>query len=72
MKITDSIQVFYELVTLFDISVDEFFFQNEDLKKNTQRRQFESLLDGMNEKDLIIMSATAKGIHKAKDEDTGE
>jgi len=67
-----SFQVFYELVTLFDISVDQFFFPNRDSGKNTQRRQLESLLDGMDEKDIIIMSATAKGIHKAKGEDTGE
>ncbi|ADY55869.1 helix-turn-helix domain protein [Syntrophobotulus glycolicus DSM 8271] len=28
-----SFQVFYELVTLFDISVDQFFFQNKDTEK---------------------------------------
>lgn len=62
-----SFQVFYELVTLFDISVDQFFFPNKDVEKSTQRRQLENLLDDMKDKDLIIMSATAKGINEAKE-----
>lgn len=61
-----SLQVFYELVTRFNVSVDQFFFNNVIAKKDTQRRQLESLLDGMSSKDLIILTATAKGIHEAK------
>lgn len=40
-----SFQVFYTLVTLFDISVDQFFFPKRESEKNTQRRQLDALLD---------------------------
>ncbi len=67
-----SLQVFYELVTLFDISVDQFFFPSNSIKKSTRRRQLESQLDEFNERDLLIMSATAKGITEAKAAETEE
>lgn len=65
-----SFQVFYELVTLFHISVDQFFFPDTGAGKTTRRRQLESQLDELGEADLIIMAATAKGIQEAKG--TGE
>lgn len=61
-----SFQVFYELVTLFDISVDQFFFPDTGAEKSTRRRQLEKQLDDLDEKDLIIMEATTKGISEAK------
>lgn len=64
-----SLQVFYELVTLFDISVDQFFFPEKDIQKSTQRRQLESLLDGVSDKGLRIVTATAKEIQKVETED---
>jgi transcriptional regulator with XRE-family HTH domain len=54
-----SFQVFYELVTLFQISVDQFFFPDTGAEKTTRRRQLESQLDELEEADLIIMAATA-------------
>lgn len=63
-----SLQVFYELVTFLDVSVDQFFFPNKKTGKSTQRRQLESLLDEMDDKDLTIMIATAKGIQESKSE----
>jgi len=65
-----SFQVFYELVTLFNISVDQFFFPDTGAEKTTRRRQLESQLDELEEADLIIIAATAKGIQEAKE--TGE
>ena len=64
-----SLQVLYMLVTLFDISVDQFIFPKKEIKRNTQRRQLDSLLDDMDSRDLTIMTATAKGIEEAN---TGE
>ena len=61
-----SFQRFYELVTLFDISVDQYLFPDMPVKRNTRRRQLETLLDGMVESDLIVMTATAKGLQEAK------
>lgn len=57
-----SLQIFYELVTFFDISVDQFFFPNKDNQVNTQRRQLDALIDEMDDSGLTILTATAKGI----------
>ena len=67
-----SLQIFYELVTRYDISVDQFFFPEREQEKSTRRRQLDTMLDGMSEKDLKILSATAKGIEEANNETTGE
>lgn len=45
-----SLQIFYELVTRYDISVDQFFFPDKSAEKDTQRRQLDTLLDSMSEK----------------------
>lgn len=57
-----SLQIFYELVTRFDISVDQFFFLKKDVEKSTQRRQLDTMIDDMDDKGLTIMMAIAKGI----------
>lgn len=62
-----SFQVFYNLVTLFDISVDQYLFPNKDTAKSTLRRQIDTMLDGFEEKDLMVIEGTAKGICKAKE-----
>ena len=61
-----SLQIFYELVTLLDVSVDQFFFPNKETDKSTQRRQLETLLDSMDNKDLTVITATAKAIQEVK------
>ena len=35
-----SLQVFYDLVSLLNVSVDEFFLPASDLEKSTRRRSF--------------------------------
>jgi len=62
-----SLQVFYKLVTLFQLSVDQFFYPNAAPNKSTRRRQLDNLLDGFDDKDLLIMEATASGIVKTKE-----
>ena len=66
-----SLQILYELVTLLDVSVDQFFFPEREQEKST-RRQLDTMLDTMSETDLKIMSATAKGIEEANNDRTGE
>jgi transcriptional regulator with XRE-family HTH domain len=61
-----SFQVFYELITMFDISVDEYLFPDKPVERSSRRRQFDGLLDSLDEKDLIVLEATAQGIAKAK------
>ena len=64
-----SLQIFYELVTLLDVSVDQFFFPNKETDKSTQRRQLESLLDDISDKGLRIVTATAKEIKEVETRD---
>lgn len=45
-----SLQILYELVTLLDVSVDQFFFPEREQEKSTRRRQLDTMLDGMSEK----------------------
>lgn len=62
-----SLQVFYDLVSLLNISVDEFFLPASDLVKSTRRRQLEKQLDNLSDKDLVIMESVADGIIKSKE-----
>ena len=67
-----NLQVFYDLVTRYDISVDEFFFPNKSADKSTQRRQLDAMLDSMSEKGLRIVGATAKEIAEIESADDTE
>ena len=62
-----SLQVFYDLVSLLNISVDEFFLPTSDLDKSTRIRQLEKQLDNLSDKDLVIMESVADGIIKSKE-----
>ena len=64
-----SLQIFYELVTLLDVSVDQFFFPKNEIEKSTKRRQLDRLLDDMSDKGLRIVTATAREIKDAETED---
>ena len=64
-----SLQIFYELVTRYNISVDQFFFPDKNAEKSTQRRQLDTLLDGMSDKGLRIVTATAKEVAEVEQED---
>jgi len=61
-----SFQVFYELITLFDVSVDQYVFPDKPVNRSTRRRQLDSLLDSLDEKELIVIEATTQGIMKMK------
>lgn len=62
-----SLQVLYDLVSLLNVSVDEFFLPAADLAKSTRRRQLDKQLDTFNDKDLIIIQSVADGIIKLKE-----
>lgn len=64
-----SVQIFFELMLRYDISVDQFLFSEKEAEKSTQRRQLDALLDSMDKKDLTIITATAKGIQETKGTD---
>ena len=64
-----SLQVFYDLVSLLNVSVDEFFLPAADLVKSTRRRHIEKQMDSFTDKELILMEALAKGITDSKEID---
>ena len=57
-----SLQIFYELVTRYDISVDQYFFPDKSADKSTMRRQLDTLLDSMSDDGLEIVTATAQKV----------
>ena len=62
-----SLQVLYDLVNLFELSVDQYFHPDRQPEKSTQRRQLEALLDELDDPDLMVVSGTVKGILEARD-----
>ena len=62
-----SLQVFYDLVTLLNVSVDEIFLPSSDKVKSTRRRQLEQQLDTFDDKDMVIMESVASGIIESKE-----
>jgi transcriptional regulator with XRE-family HTH domain len=59
-------QLFYKLVTLFDISVDAYFFPTEESNKTSLRLQVDMLLDDCEEDALYIVKSTVGGIAEAR------
>ena len=62
-----SLQVLYDLVSLLNVSVDEFFLSSDSLAKSSKRRQLESKIDNFTDADLVIMESVADGIVKYKE-----
>ena len=65
-----SLQVFYDLVTRYDISVDEFFFPDKSADRSTQRRQLDAMLDSMSDTGIHIITETAKAILDTEKQET--
>lgn len=61
-----SIQVLYDLVSLLNVSVDEFFLPANDLSKSTRRIQVEKQMDSFTDKELMLMEALANSIKEAR------
>ena len=56
-----SLQIFFELVRRYNISVDQFLLE-APAGKSTNRRQLDALLDDMSDTGIRIVTATAKEI----------
>ena len=61
-----SLNVFYQLVTLLEISVDQFFYPANESSTSDCRKHIDMLLNSMDEKELTIIAATAEGLKKAR------
>lgn len=62
-----SLNIFFKIVTLLDISVDEFFYPDKHNEQNECRKHIERLLNGMDERELAIMEIVAEGIKRSKE-----
>ena len=61
-----SLQVLYDLVSLLNVSVDEFFLSSDSLVKSSRRRQLESKIDNFTDADLVIMESVADVLRKKR------
>ena len=57
-----SLNTFYQIVTLLDISVDQFFYPDRQNGESDCRQHIDRLLNTMDEKELTVMEATAEGL----------
>ena len=62
-----SLNTFYQIVTLLDISVDQFIHADGGAQTSSCRKHIDVLLNSMNEKELVVIEATAEGIKKARE-----
>ena len=63
-----SLQIFFELMLRYNISVDQFLL-DRPAEKDTKRRQLDALLDDMSDNGIRIVTATAKEISEVEKED---
>ena len=62
-----SLNTFYQLVTLLEISVDQFFYPANENSKSDCRKHIDVLLNSMDERELTIVEATAEGLKRARE-----
>ena len=62
-----SFQLFHDLITMFNISVDEYFYPAEKVAKSTARRQIETALDLLSDNELKIIQGTIDGILNSRE-----
>ena len=62
-----SIELFIQLIQMFDVSVDEYIFPNKEVKKSSVRRRIDAQLDNLDDRELSVIEATVNGLCKAKE-----
>ena len=67
-----SFDLFVKLITMFDISVDQFIHADGGAQTSSCRKHIDVLLNSMNEKELVVIEATAEGIKKARETEVPE
>ena len=61
-----SLNSFYQMVTMFHISVDQFFFPSEN-DESSCKKHIEVMLNSLDEKELKIVEATIQALISAKE-----
>lgn len=67
IRVYPSIELFIQLITMFDISVDEYIFPNKEVKKSSIRRRIDAQLDNLDDRELSVIEAIVNGLCKAKE-----
>lgn len=49
-----SLELFIQLVTIFDVSVDEYIFPKKEVEKSSVRRRLDAQLDKLDDKELSV------------------
>ena len=61
-----SLNVFYQLVTMFDISVDQFFYPDMCINDACKKR-INIMLNSMDEKELLLVEKLIRAVRDAKE-----
>lgn len=62
-----SVELLIQLVTMFDISLDQYIFPEKHDSKSTARRNLDATLDKLNDRELEYFQTMAKGLMKLKE-----
>lgn len=62
-----SFDLFIQIITMFDISIDRYIFPEQVAPKSSVRRRVDALLDALNDRELTIIEGTATAICAAKE-----
>ena len=63
-----SIELFIQLITMFDVSVDEYVHKGKKPGKSSLRRRLDTELDRLDDRELSVIEATVNGLCKAKEQ----
>jgi transcriptional regulator, merR family len=61
-----SLNTFYQLVTMFDISVDQYFYPSKNSGSECRKR-IDAMLGSLDERELKIVEATIQAMKAAKE-----
>ena len=62
-----SVDLLFQLVTMFDISLDQYVFPAKAPATSSRRRLVDSLLDSLDDRELAVIESTARSLCKLKD-----
>lgn len=62
-----SLNIFFKIVTLLNISVDKFFYPDKYNGQNERRNRIDRMLNSMDERELSIMEIVAEGIERSRE-----
>ena len=62
-----SLQIFFELMSRYHISVDQFLFGYTTYGKTTLRRQLDALADELTDREIGIIIATVQAVLDARE-----